>query len=235
VTQLLQETSALRILVSSRSSLRVSGGQDCPVPPLAVPDPRTRPTPESLAACESVRLFAERAAAAVPGFAIDEKTAPAIAQIARRLDGLPLAIELAAAGVKLLPPGAIVPRLERSLGLLTGGSRDLPDRLQTLRGTIAWSYDLLSAGAKRLLAACSVFVGGASLEVIEAVCETAVDIGTPVLDGLQELVDQSLLRPLTVARPPTVVRKLVDGRENPECVCRELANLNSPSWEFRVS
>ena len=194
VTQLLQETSALRILVSSRSSLRVSGEQECPVPPLAVPDPRTRPTPESLGACESVRLFAERAAAAVPGFAIDEKNAPAIAQIARRLDGLPLAIELAAARVKLLPPEAILPRLEHSLGLLTGGSRDLPDRLRTLRGTIAWSYDLLSVGARRLLAACSVFVGGASLEVIEAVCEAAVDIGTPVLDGLQELVDQSLLR-----------------------------------------
>ena len=194
VTQLLQETSALRILVSSRSSLRVSGEQECPVPPLAVPDPRTRPTPESLAACESVRLFAERAAAAIPGFAIDEENAPAIAQIARRLDGLPLAIELAAARVKLLPPEAILPRLEHSLRLLTGGSRDLPDRLQTLRGTIAWSYDLLTAGANRLLAACSVFAGGASLEVIETVCDAAVDIGLPVLDGLQELVDQSLLR-----------------------------------------
>jgi predicted ATPase len=194
VTQLLQETSALRILVSSRSSLRVSGEQECPVPPLGVPDPRTRPTPESLAACESVRLFAERAAAAIPGFAIDEENAPAIAQIARRLDGLPLAIELAAARVKLLPPEAILPRLEHSLRLLTGGSRDLPDRLQTLRGTIAWSYDLLTAGANRLLAACSVFAGGASLEVIETVCDAAVDIGLPVLDGLQELVDQSLLR-----------------------------------------
>ena len=194
VTQLLQETSALRILVSSRSSLRVSGEQECPVPPLRVPDPRTRPTPESLAACESAHLFAERAAAAVPGFAIDEKNAPAIAQIARRLDGLPLAIELAAARVKLLPPEAILPRLEHSLGLLIGGSRDLPDRLQTLRGTIAWSYDLLTEAARRLLAACSVFAGGASLEVIETVCDAAVDIGLPVLDGLQELVDQSLLR-----------------------------------------
>ncbi len=194
VARLLQETSAVRILVSSRSSLHVSGEQECPVPPLAVPDPRTRPTPESLAACESVRLFAERAAAAVPGFAINGANAPAIAQIAQRLDGLPLAIELAAARVKLLPPGAILPRLEHSLGLLTGGSRDLPDRLQTLRGTIAWSYDLLTEGARRLLAACSVFAGGASLEVIETVCDAAIDIGLPVLDGLQELVDQSLLR-----------------------------------------
>jgi len=194
VTQLLQETSALRILVSSRSSLRVSGEQECPVPPLAVPDPDARPTAASLAACESVRLFAERAAAAVPGFTISDENAPAIARIARRLDGLPLAIELAAARVKLLPPEAILPRLEHSLGLLTGGSRDLPDRLQTLRATIAWSYDLLTEGARRLLAACSVFAGGASLEAIEAVCDAAVDIGLPVLDGLQELADQSLLR-----------------------------------------
>jgi non-specific serine/threonine protein kinase len=201
VTQLLQETSALRILVSSRSSLRVSGEQECPVPPLAVPDPDAGPAAASLAACESVRLFAERAAAAVPGFTISDENAPAVADIARRLDGLPLAIELAAARVKLLPPEAIVPRLEHSLGLLTGGSRDLEDRQRTLRATIAWSYDLLTEGARRLLAACSVFAGGASLEVIEAVCAAAVDIGLPVLDGLQELVDLSLLRPVRSPRP----------------------------------
>ena len=189
----------MRILVSSRSSLRVSGEQECPVPPLAVPEEEARPTAASLAACESVRLFAERAAAAVPGFTLDDENAPAIADIARRLDGLPLAIELAAARVKLLPPQAILPRLDHSLGLLTGGRRDLPDRQQTLRATIAWSYDLLTEGARRLLATCSVFAGGASLEVIETVCGAAVDIGLPVLDGLQELVDQSLLR--QVPRP----------------------------------
>ena len=94
----------------------------------------------------------------------------------------------------MLPPEAILPRLEHSLGLLTGGSRDLPDRLQTLRATIAWSYDLLTEGARRLLGACSVFAGGASLEVIETVCDATLDMGLPVLDGLAELVDQSLLR-----------------------------------------
>jgi non-specific serine/threonine protein kinase len=203
VTRLLQETTALRILVSSRSSLRVSGEQECPVPPLPVPDPRTRPTPESLAGCESVRLFTERAAAAVPGFTIDDENAPAVAQIARRLDGLPLAIELAAARVKLLPPEAILPRLEHSLGLLTGGGRDLPDRLQTLRGTIAWSYDLLTEGARRLLATCSVFAGGADLETLETVCDSSVDIGLPVLDGLQELIDQSLVRQVRGTALPT--------------------------------
>jgi predicted ATPase/DNA-binding CsgD family transcriptional regulator len=194
VTRLLQETSAVRILVSSRSSLRVSGEQECPVPPLDVPQQDARPTAASLAACESVRLFVERAAAAVPEFTLDGENASAVAGIARRLDGLPLAIELAAARVKLLPPEAILPRLEHSLGLLTGGRRDLPERQQTLRATIAWSYDLLTEGARRLLAACSVFAGGASLEVIETVCDAAVDIDLPVLDGLQELVDQSLLR-----------------------------------------
>jgi predicted ATPase/DNA-binding CsgD family transcriptional regulator len=202
VTRLLQETSDLRIMVSSRSPLRVSGEQECPVPPLPVPDPENRPTPESLAGCESVRLFAERATAAVPGFTIGDENAPVVAQIARRLDGLPLAIELAAARVKLLPPEAILPRLEDSLGLLTGGSRDLPDRLQTLRGTIAWSHDLLTEGARRLLATCSVFAGGASLEMIETVCDGSVDIGLPVLDGLQELVDQSLLRQVRRPGPP---------------------------------
>ena len=116
----------MRILVSSRSSLRVSGEQECPVPPLAVPQEEARPTAASLAACESVRLFVERAAAAVPEFTLDDENAPAVAEIARRLDGLPLAIELAAARVKLLPPQAILPRLEHSLGLLTGGPRDLP-------------------------------------------------------------------------------------------------------------
>jgi predicted ATPase/DNA-binding CsgD family transcriptional regulator len=198
VTRLLQETTALRILVSSRSSLRVSGEQECPVPPLAVPDPATRPTPESLAACASARLFAERAAAVAPDFAVDEHNASAIAQIVRRLDGLPLAIELAAARVKLLPPEAILPRLEHSLRLLTGGGRDLPDRQQTLRGTIAWSYDLLTEGARRLVGVCSAFAGGASLELIETVC-AAVETGLPVLDGLAELVDHSLLR--RVRRP----------------------------------
>jgi predicted ATPase/DNA-binding CsgD family transcriptional regulator len=199
VARLLQETRTVRIIVSSRSSLRVSGEQECPVPPLAIPAEQAHPTAASLAGCESVRLFTERAAAAVPGFTLDDENAPAIAGIARRLDGLPLAIELAAARVKVLPPQAILPRLDHSLGLLTGGGRDLPDRQQTLRATIAWSYDLLTEGASRLLATCSVFAGGASLEVIEAVCGSAVDIGVPVLDGLRELVDQSLLRPMPAA------------------------------------
>jgi predicted ATPase/DNA-binding CsgD family transcriptional regulator len=207
VARLLRETSALRILVSSRSSLRISGEQECPVPPLALPDPGSSPTPEALAGCESVRLFAERAAAVLPDFALDERNASAIAQIARRLDGLPLALELAAARVKLLPPEAILARLEHSLRLLTGGGRDLPDRQQTLRATIAWSHDLLTEEARRLLATCSVFTGGASLEAIETVCDAA-DIGLPVLDGLAELLDQNLMR--QVRRPGPVRYALLE-------------------------
>jgi predicted ATPase/DNA-binding CsgD family transcriptional regulator len=213
VTQLLQETSALRILVTSRSSLRISGEQECPVPPLALPSPASSSTPDSVARCESVRLFAARAAAATPGFVIDERNASAIAQITCRLDGLPLAIELAAARVKLLPPESILARLEHSLSLLTGGSRDLPDRQQTLRATIAWSYQLLTDGAKRLLAVCSVFAGGATMELIETVCDGAIDIGLPVLDGLQELADQSLLRQRTPGPGPARYTMLETIRE----------------------
>lgn len=194
VADILKGTHAVRIIVSSRAPLHVTGEQEFPVPPLKLPDPDAIPSVASIAGCESVRLFVERATAAVPGFAITERNAASVAQIARRLDGLPLAIELAAARVKLLPLEAMLPRLERSLGLLIGGARDLPSRQQTLRSTIGWSYELLGGGAKRLLATCSVFRGGASLGTVESVCEAAVDIGVDVLDGLAELVDQSLLR-----------------------------------------
>jgi predicted ATPase/DNA-binding CsgD family transcriptional regulator len=201
VAELLSGARDLRIVVSSRSPLRVSGEQEYPVPPLALPDEQALVPPGPAAACESVRLFAERAAAVAPGFAVDEQNAVPVAQIVRRLDGLPLAIELAAARVRLLSPEAILERLEHSLGLLTGGSRDLPDRQQTLRATIEWSYDLLGEEARELLAACSVFRGGVPLDVIESVCALA-GLSLTVLDGLQELVDQSLLRPLRPSGAP---------------------------------
>ena len=201
VADLLAGARELRIVVTSRSPLRVSGEQECPVPPLALPDLRAPVSAAVVAACDSVRLFAERAAAALPGFAVTEQNAAAIAQIACRLDGLPLAIELASARVRLLPPEAILARLGHSLGLLTGGGRDLPARQQTLRSTISWSYELSSEGARRLLGACSVFRGGAGLEIIQSVC-VAAGIGEPVLDGLQELVEQNLLRRVQESRAP---------------------------------
>jgi len=194
VAELLGASSELRILVTSRSPLHVSGEQEFPVPPLLLPEPAAPVSAASLAECESAQLFAARAAASVPGFTITGENAEAIAGIVQRLDGLPLAIELAAARVKLLPPAAILTRLADSLGLLVSGSRDAPDRQRTLRATIAWSHDLLGEPARRLLAACSVFRGGIGLDHIEAVCASALRLGVPVLDALNELVDQSLLR-----------------------------------------
>jgi non-specific serine/threonine protein kinase len=192
VAPILQAAAELRIVVTSRAPLHLSGEQEYEVPPLPVPDLRYA-TVAAIAGCESVRLFTERARAVQPGFVLDEENAGLIAEIARRLDGLPLAVELAAARVKLLPPATLLARLEHALPLLVGGARDLPQRQQTLRGTIAWSYGLLGGGAGRLLAACSVFRGGISLEAVESV-GTAIDLGVEVLDGLEELVDQSLLR-----------------------------------------
>src|SRR5690606_16852527 len=127
---------------------------------LAVPRPHERVDREALAAYEAVRLFTERAQAADPGFALDDENARAVAEICARLDGLPLAIELAAARVKVLPPGALLARLSRALDLLRGGARDLPARHQTLRQAIGWSYDLLGAGEQALFRRLAVFAGG---------------------------------------------------------------------------
>ena len=194
VQQLLDESTQLRILVTSRSPLHVSGEQEYPVPPLRVPERGPARSAGSVAACESAQLFAARAAARVPGFAIDDQNAEAIAGIVERLDGLPLPIELAAARVNLLPLATLLARLEDSLGLLVAGATDVPDRQRTLRATIAWSHDLLSEGARRLLAASSVFRGGIGLPDISAVCASTLDPGVPILDALQELVDHSLVR-----------------------------------------
>src|SRR5262250_2669752 len=182
VLDLLDATGRLRLLITSRSPLHVSGEQEFPVPPLALPEGGPGTAAAAVAGCESVRLFAERAAATVPGFTVNDQNAEAVAGIVDRLDGLPLAIELAAA------------RLDNSLGLLVSGSRDLPARQRTLRATIAWSYELLSDSASQLLAACSVFRGGIALDVIESVCAEAAGLRIPVLDAARELVDHSLLR-----------------------------------------
>jgi non-specific serine/threonine protein kinase len=194
VSALLDVTGRLRVLVTSRSPLPRVRGAGVPVPPLALPEGGPGMTAAAVAACESVRLFAERAAASVPGFTVDDQNAEAVAGIVARLDGLPLAIELAAARAKLLPPAEILARLDNSLGLLVSSSRDLPARQRTLRATISWSYDLLSAPASQLLAACSVFRGGIALSIIEGVCAEAADLAVPVLDAAGELVDRSLLR-----------------------------------------
>ena len=191
---LLQASPNLKVIVSSRAALRSYGEQEFPVEPLALPDPKTHPSLETLSQYEAVKLFIERALAAKPDFHATNENAPAIAGICERVDGLPLAIELAAARVKLFSPQALYARLEKSLSALGTGSRDLPGRQQTLAGAIAWSYELLDPSLRRLLARFSVFARGAGLEQAEAVCGPAKEVGTDVIASLDELADQSLLR-----------------------------------------
>src|SRR5205823_2748900 len=157
------------VLATSRAVLHLYGEHDHPVPPLALPDRRTTPTVAQMTQLESVRLFVDRAQAAKPDFALTDATAPAVAEVCARLDGLPLAIELAAARLRALPLAALVDRMEHRLPLLTGGPRDLPARQQTLRDTIAWSYELLDVGEQLLFRRLAVF-RGCTLDGVEAVC-----------------------------------------------------------------
>ena len=191
VGDLLKTGESLRVLVSSRAPLRLYGEREFPVPSLALPTEVPFDV-DVLSQFEAVKLFIERAVAVRPDFAVTNENAPSVAMICSRLDGLPLAIELAAARVKVLSPQAILPRLESSLDLLSAGARDLPERQRTLRGAIAWSWDLLTEPQRRLFVRFGVFVGGARLEEAEAVC--GPDLGGDVLDGISELVDQSLVR-----------------------------------------
>ncbi len=182
IGDLLRAAPNVKIIASSRAPLRISGEQEFPV--------------RALASVEAVSLFVERAIAVKPDFQITAANAGTIAEICARLDGLPLAIELATARVKMLPPDAILSRLGRALDLLYAGSRDMPDRQRTLRGTISWSYDLLDPPTRALFARIAVFAGGASLPEIEAIC------GSDILDELTALVDQSLLNQSEMAGEP---------------------------------
>jgi predicted ATPase len=196
VAQLLESAPQLMVLVTSREVLHLRGEQEYPVPPLAFPDPASLPDPEALATYDAVALFLRRAQAARPGFAIDGRTAPSVAGICSRLDGLPLAIELAAARVKLLEPEAILHRLEGSISLLASASRDLSERQRTLRGAIGWSHDLLDPTERVLFRRLGIFVGGCSIEDAQAICDADGQLGMDMLDGLSSLVDKSLLRRL---------------------------------------
>jgi predicted ATPase/class 3 adenylate cyclase len=193
IAELLLRTPRVSVLVTSRSPLRVYGEREYPVPPLGVPDPRHLPELARFSAFESVALFVERAMAVRPDFVITSANAPAVAEICVRLDGLPLAIELAAARVRVLSPQAIMERLGDRLALLSSGARDLPERQQTLRGAIDWSYDLLEEADRRTFTRFSVFAGGATLEAIEAVVFDA-NAKPDVLDAIASLVDKSLVR-----------------------------------------
>jgi predicted ATPase/class 3 adenylate cyclase len=195
VSDLLASCRDLTVLVTSREVLHLAGEYDFPVPPLRLPEVTHLLTPERLSQYEAVRLFIARALAVKPDFAVTNENAPAVADICHRLDGLPLAIELAAARSRLFPPQALRTRLEHRLPLLTGGGRDLPARQQTLRNAIAWSYDLLDAAEQALFRRLAVFVGGCTVKAAEAVCLAGGDPALDIVDGLDALVSKSLLRP----------------------------------------
>jgi predicted ATPase/class 3 adenylate cyclase len=217
VADLLRDAPGLSALVTSRAALRVSGEQEYPVPGLPTPPDPSRLSELELASLpaeartvdaatlstyESVRLFIARATSVRPDFRVTNENAPAVAAITARLHGMPLAIELAAARIKLFSPEALRSRLEDQLGLLSAGARDLPERQQTLRGAIAWSYDMLEEGDRLLLDRLSVFEGGIDLAAAEAVCGPSSELGMDVLDGLVALADQSLIRSVETGGDP---------------------------------
>jgi hypothetical protein len=186
LADLLGACPGLRLLVTSRVLLRLSGEHGVPVPPLALPEPvlGERLAPERVVAADAVRLFVERARAVDPGLALTDANAVAIAEICRHLDGLPLAIELAAARSNLLAPPDLLARLERRLPVLTGGPRDQPRRLQTMRDAIAWSDDLLDGEERAVFRRLAVFAGGCTIDAAGAVCAIPPVAGVELLDVL---------------------------------------------------
>jgi excisionase family DNA binding protein len=190
VSTLLTACPGLTIVVTSRTTLRLSGEQRFPVPPMALPGPAAAPTARALRETEAVQFFVARARAAQPAFALDEENAAAVAAICWQVDGLPLAIELAAARVAVLPVHALLARLEPRFALLTDGPQDAPPRLRSMRHAIGWSYDLLRPGEQSLFRRLSVFAGGWTLEAMDAIASA----GTDVINGLSALVASSLVR-----------------------------------------
>ena len=198
IAGLLAACPGLTILATSRAPLRVRGEREYPVAPLVAPALERVPTAAEVAAAPAARLFVERARAVAPAFALSDTNAAAVAAICRRLDGLPLALELAAGWVRLLPPTALLARLDRALPLLTAGPRDLPERQRTMRDTVAWSYDLLEPAEQRLFRRLAVFAGGWTLAAAEAVAAGAASPDDPaaahaLLAGLSSLLEKSLL------------------------------------------
>jgi predicted ATPase/DNA-binding XRE family transcriptional regulator len=191
---LLRACPALRIVATSREPLGLYGEMTWRVPPLSVPDPANVPAGAELADYEAVRLFAERARMVESDFALTDANASPVLEICHRLDGLPLAIELAAAHVRILPPRALLERLGNRLTVLSGGPRDLPARQRTMRGAVAWSYDLLDEDEQTLFRRLAVFVGGCTLSAVEAVCGRDAGATGDMLDRLESMVDKSLLR-----------------------------------------
>ncbi|HEX7173050.1 MAG TPA: adenylate/guanylate cyclase domain-containing protein [Candidatus Limnocylindria bacterium] len=197
VAELLAGSPRLRIVVTSRAVLHVSGEQEFGVPPLDLPNRHHLPPLAALSQYEAVALFIERARAVRSDFEVTNENAPAVAEICSRLDGLPLAIELAAARIKVLTPEAILDRLERHLPVLASAGHDVPARQRTLRGAIDWSYELLDEAERRLFTRIAVFVGGWTLEAADEVCNPGDELGIETLDGLASLADKSLIHPVS--------------------------------------
>jgi predicted ATPase/DNA-binding CsgD family transcriptional regulator len=194
LVELLEACPGLKLLVTSREVLRLRAEHQCSVPPLVLPEDSDPPDDSSLAHVPAVNLFLQRAQAIQSDFHLTKGNAASIAQICIQLDGLPLAIELAAARIKVLAPEALLERLDRRLHILTGGARDLPLRQQTLRNTLSWSYELLPAGEQQLFRRLAVFVGGCELSAIEAVCAAFDNAVDHVLEAVTSLIDKSLLQ-----------------------------------------
>jgi predicted ATPase len=193
VDGLLKAGPKVKVLVTSRRPLRLYGEQHYPVPPLHVPDLADAAAPGELRDSGAVALFVERARSARPGFDPTDDELHAIAGIVTRLDGLPLAIELAAARIKVLSPAALLTRLDHRLAVLSSGADGVPDRQRTLRGAIEWSHDSLPEPERVLFRRLSVFAGGCRIEAVEAVCDPAGEIGGDALDLVSALIDDSLL------------------------------------------
>lgn len=194
VADLLQSCPRLKIIVTSRALLQIRGEREFAVEPLALPDVNHSQLPDQVRGYSAVALFADRARLANPAFTITEENASDLAELCIRLDGLPLAIELAAARIKMLSPKNLLMRLDNRLNLLVSGARDLPARQQTIRNTIKWSYDLLDDQEKRLFRWLSVFVGGFTFDHAEWLCKAMPDCRLDVLDGITSLVNKSLLK-----------------------------------------
>ncbi|HJS17940.1 MAG TPA: DUF4062 domain-containing protein [Anaerolineales bacterium] len=194
ITELMEACPKLRFLVTSRAALRVRGEKELFVPPLTIPALNGHFDLRDVSQYEAVELFIQRAKNIKPDFTVTDENAPAIAEICHRLDGLPLAIELAAARIKMMTPHELLARLERRFDILRGGLRDLPVRQQALRSAIDWSYELLDDSAKKLFRRLSIFVGGWTLEAVEAVCNLNGDLGADIMDNMEALVDNNLLK-----------------------------------------
>jgi predicted ATPase/class 3 adenylate cyclase len=243
VGQLLAASPSLKVIASSRAPLRIAGEQEFPVPPLEVLDPERLPALEVLAQSDAVRLFIERATAVRPDFRVTPENAAAVAEIVYRLDGLPLAIELAAARVKVLTPQSMLPKLRQGLAMLASTARDLSERQRTLRGAIEWSWNLLAEPERRLFARFGVFVSGAMLPQIEPVGCPGMELGRDVLELLSTLVEHSLVRQSEVDGEPRfrmlvtirefALEKLADGGEMDEITTRHASAFIALAEEAR--